>query len=86
MTLREARSLVSELRVMYDSGTAHRQYFEKSVGESSMTVGDCFSYWKEQYADVALRPKTQALYAATVLKQLVDAFPGRAIGDISVKQ
>jgi len=71
---------------MYDSGTDSRAYFEKSTGESVLTVGDCLTYWKEQYVDIALRPKMQALYQATVLKHLVGAFPGRAIGDISVKQ
>lgn len=86
LTLKDARNLVSDLRVMYDSGTDPRRYTEKTTGESSMTVGDCLTYWKEQYVDVALRPKTQSLYTSTVLKHLTGAFPGRAIGDITVKQ
>lgn len=56
---------------MYEGGTDPRAYFEKSTGEMVMTVGDCLTYWKEQYVDIALRPKTQALYQATVLKYLV---------------
>lgn len=86
LTLKEARNVVSELRIMYDGGIDPRAYFEKSTGESVLTVGDCLKYWKEQYVDVALRPKTQTLYQATVLKHLAGAFPGRPIGDISVKQ
>ena len=51
-----------------------------------MTVGDCLRYWKEHYVDVALRPKTQALYKSTVIKHLAGAFQGRPIADITVKQ
>lgn len=86
LTLKDARNLVSDLRVMYDSGMDPRRYTEKTTGEKSMTVGDCLTYWKEQYVDVALRPRTQTLYTSTVLKHLTGAFPGRAIGDITVKQ
>lgn len=86
LSLKDARTLTGELRLLYDGGTDPRSYFEETSGDDSMTVGDCLRYWKEHYVDVALRPKTQALYTSTVLKHLEDAFPGRPIADITVKQ
>ncbi len=86
MPLKDARTLVGELRLLYDAGKDPRSYFDKATGESQMTVGDCLDYWQEHYVDINLRPKTQALYKSTVIKHLSGTFPGRAIGDISVKQ
>ncbi|MFG1172119.1 tyrosine-type recombinase/integrase [Erwiniaceae bacterium CAU 1747] len=86
MSLKEARNITAELRLFYDAGKDPRAYFEKSTGESVMTVGDCLAYWKEQYVDISLRPNTQALYHSTVIKHMSGAFQGRAIGDITVKQ
>jgi integrase len=86
MPLKDARTLVGELRLLYESKKDPRTFFEKVSGEGRMTVRECLAYWKEQYVDVALRPKTQGLYQSTVIKHLSGAFPGRAIGDISVKQ
>lgn len=86
MPLKDARMLVGELRLLYDGGKDPRSHFETVTGESQMTVGECLRYWKEQYVEVNLRPKTQELYQSTVLKHLTGAFPGRAIGDITVKQ
>ncbi|MDV5140808.1 tyrosine-type recombinase/integrase [Chimaeribacter arupi] len=86
LSLKDARALTGELRLLYDGGTDPRTYFEETSGGDSMTVGDCLRYWKEHYVDVALRPKTQALYTSTVLKHLEGAFSGRPIADITVKQ
>ncbi|MBS0883606.1 integrase family protein [Pantoea sp. JGM49] len=86
MALKDARMLVGELRLLYDGGKDPRTHFESVTGDSKMTVGECLKYWKEQYVEVNLRPRTQELYKSTVLKHLTGAFSGRAIGDITVKQ
>lgn len=86
LSLKDARNLAEELRQLYSAGKDPRTHLDKVTGDDTMTVGDCLKYWKEQYVDVALRPKTQVLYTSTVIKHLSDAFPGRPISEISVKQ
>ena len=86
ISLKDARNIISELILLYEAGTDPKTYFDSASGNSVMTVGDCIAYWKTQYVDVALRPKTQALYESTVVKHLSGVFPGRAISDINVKQ
>lgn len=86
VSLKDARATTADLRVMYDGGKDPRFYFESESGDKSMTVADCLDYWHDNYVKVALRPKTQALYESTLLKNLRNSFPGRPISDISVKQ
>lgn len=72
--------------MLYDGGKDPRSHFEAVTGGSQRTVGECLRYWKEQYVEMNLRLKTQELYQSTVLKHLTGAFPGRAIGVITVEQ
>lgn len=46
LTLKEARHLVKELRVIYDRGTDPRAYFGKNTSESAMTADNSLTYWK----------------------------------------
>ena len=51
-----------------------------------MTLADCLDYWEENYVKATLRPNTVQLYQSTVIKHMHEAFPGRAVGSITVKQ
>ncbi len=87
VALKDARAITSELRILYDRGIDPRQYFENNTGTSSkLTVKDCLEYWKENYVDVSLRENTRGLYQSTVIKRLSNAFEGRPVADITVKQ
>ncbi len=87
VALKEARAITSELRTLYDRGIDPRQYFDKSgdIGNTA-TVKDCLNYWKENYVDVSLRENSRELYKSTVIKRLSDAFEGRPVAEITVKQ
>jgi integrase len=87
VALKDARAITSELRILYDRGIDPRQYFENNTDTSSkLTVKDCLEYWKENYVDVSLRENTRGLYQSTVIKRLSNAFEGRPVADITVKQ
>ncbi|KQN63671.1 site-specific integrase [Erwinia sp. Leaf53] len=86
LSLKDARTLTADLRVMYDRDIDPRTHFEKSAGEAVMTVADCLDYWNEHYVTVSLRPATQILYQTTLIRLMRDAFPGRPAADVSVKQ
>lgn len=87
VALKEARAITSELRILYDRGIDPRQYFDKSVNIGNRaTVKDCLNYWKENYVDVSLRENSRELYKSTVIKRLSDAFEGRPVAEITVKQ
>ncbi|MEL5557830.1 site-specific integrase [Serratia ureilytica] len=87
VALKEARAITSELRTLYDRGIDPRQYFDKSgdIGNRA-TVKDCLNYWKENYVDISLRENSRELYKSTVIKRLSDAFEGRPVAEITVKQ
>lgn len=87
VALKEARAITSELRTLYDRGIDPRQYFDKSgdIGNTA-TVKDCLNYWKENYVDVSLRENSRELYKSTVIKRLSDAFEGRPVAEITIKQ
>lgn len=87
VALKEARAITSELRTLYDRGIDPRQYCDKSgdIGNRA-TVKDCLNYWKENYVDVSLRENSRELYKSTVIKRLSDAFEGRPVAEITVKQ
>lgn len=87
VALKEARAITSELRTLYDRGIDPRQYFDKSgdIGNTA-TVKDCLNYWKENHVDVSLRENSRELYKSTVIKRLSDAFEGRPVAEITVKQ
>ena len=87
VALKEARAITSELRTLYDRGIDPHQYFDKSgdIGNRA-TVKDCLNYWKENYVDVSLRENSRELYKSTVIKRLSDAFEGRPVAEITVKQ
>ncbi|EIV3799577.1 tyrosine-type recombinase/integrase [Klebsiella aerogenes] len=85
ISLREARNLVADLRESLDKGVDPRLAKESSKPKSRPTVKECLDYWKKNYVDVTLREKTIALYESTVIKQMVNAFPGMPIEDIPVR-
>lgn len=87
VSLKDARAITSELRILYDRGIDPRQYFEtKGSADTKVTVKDCLDYWKENYVDMSLRENTKGLYKSTVIKRLSGAFEGRPVTDITVKQ
>lgn len=51
-----------------------------------MTLADCLDYWEDNYVKATLRPNTVQLYQSTVIKHMHDAFPGRSVGSVMVKQ
>lgn len=85
VSLKEARRITADLRELYFKGVDPRTHFESRV-EETMTVKDCLDYWFENYVKLTLRPKTQALYEATVIKRMTSAFPGKPISSITIKQ
>ncbi len=87
VALKEARAITLELRTLYDRGIDPHQYFDKSgdIGNRA-TVKDCLNYWKENYVDISLRENSRELYKSTVIKRLSDAFEGRPVAEITVKQ
>lgn len=85
VSLKDARNITDELRVLLFSGTDPRNYFSKT-NSSTATLKDCLSYWYENYVIMQLRPKTQALYQSTVIKIMSGQFPNTAIEEITAKQ
>lgn len=85
ISLREARNLVADLRESLDKGVDPRLSKESAKPKSRPTVKECLDYWKKNYVDVTLREKTIALYESTVIKQMINAFPGMPIEDIPVR-
>ncbi|EPE9061143.1 tyrosine-type recombinase/integrase [Klebsiella aerogenes] len=85
ISLREARNLVADLRESLDKGVDPRLAKESAKPKSRPTVKECLDYWKKNYVDVTLREKTIALYESTVIKQMINAFPGMPIEDIPVR-
>ncbi|OOL22967.1 integrase [Klebsiella aerogenes] len=85
ISLREARNIVADLRESLDKGVDPRLAKESAKPKSRPTVKECLDYWKKNYVDVTLREKTIALYESTVIKQMINAFPGMPIEDIPVR-
>lgn len=85
ISLREARNIVADLRESLDKGVEPRLAKESAKPKSRPTVKECLDYWKKNYVDVTLREKTIALYESTVIKQMINAFPGMPIEDIPVR-
>ncbi|EMJ8296026.1 tyrosine-type recombinase/integrase [Klebsiella aerogenes] len=85
ISLREARNIVADLRESLDKGVDPRLAKDSAKPKSRPTVKECLDYWKKNYVDVTLREKTIALYESTVIKQMINAFPGMPIEDIPVR-
>lgn len=85
ISLRVARNIVADLRESLDKGVDPRLAKESAKPKSRPTVKECLDYWKKNYVDVTLREKTIALYESTVIKQMINAFPGMPIEDIPVR-
>ncbi|SFN78600.1 Integrase [Izhakiella capsodis] len=85
ISLREARNVVAELKESLDRGLNPRHAERFAKAKSRPTVRDCLSYWRETYVDVNLRPRTKALYYATVLKHLSGAFEGIPQDEIPIR-
>ncbi|WP_368913469.1 tyrosine-type recombinase/integrase [Mixta calida] len=85
ITLRDARNKAADLKEYLDRGINPRAMVGASATKAKPTVKDCLDYWVENYVRVALRPKTQELYATTVLKHMRAAFAGVPIEDIPVR-
>ncbi|WP_025120633.1 MULTISPECIES: site-specific integrase [unclassified Serratia (in: enterobacteria)] len=87
VSLKDARSIIAELRVLYDKKIDPRTYFEDGQDSGNqVTVKDCLDYWKANYVDVSLRDNTKALYESTVIKIMSEAFKGRPVAQITIKQ
>lgn len=85
VTLRDARNMVADLRESVDKGIDPRLITGTAKTKTKPTVKDCLNYWQENYVEIALREKTKALYQATVIKHMSDAFAGMPIEDIPVR-
>lgn len=85
MGLKDARALVGELRLLYDKGINPRTHFDLKHTSSELTVGECLEHWMDGYVRTQLRKNTINLYEAVVVKHMKDAFKGRPISSISVK-
>lgn len=85
LTLRDARNKVAELREAVDKGIDPRIMAGGLRAQNKPTVKECLDYWKENYVDISLREKTQALYKSTVIKHMGDVFPGVPVEDIPVR-
>lgn len=87
VSLKDARGIIAELRVLYDKKIDPRTYFEDGQNSGNqVTVKDCLDYWKANYVDVSLRDNTKALYESTVIKIMSEAFKGRPVAQITIKQ
>ncbi|SER25751.1 Integrase [Rosenbergiella nectarea] len=85
VSLKDARNIADELKVLLFSGTDPRIYFIKTCS-SRATLKDCLAYWYENYVITQLRPKTQNLYQSTVIKIMDGHFANVPIEDITAKQ
>lgn len=85
LRLRDARNKVADLKEYLDRGIDPRTMADRTMSKVRPTVKDCLGYWDENYVQVALRPKTQALYRSTVLKYMSGVFAGVPIEDIPVR-
>lgn len=85
LTLRDARIKVAELKESIDRGIDPRMALNGATSRAKPTVKDCLDYWHENYVKTTLREKTQALYRATVIKHMNDAFPGMPLEEIPVR-
>lgn len=85
ISLRDARNIVADLREAVDKGIDPRMLAGGNKSKKKPTVKDCLAYWEENYVNVALRDKTQALYKSTVIKHMTNAFEGMPIEEIPVR-
>lgn len=85
VSLKDARNIADELKVLLFSGTDPRSYFTKT-DNSRATLKDCLDYWYENYVITQLRPKTHSLYQSTVIKVMDGHFANIPIEDITAKQ
>jgi hypothetical protein len=85
MGLKDAKALVGELRLLYDKRINPRTYFESQNVFSELTVKECLDAWMKDYVRTQLRTNTINLYEAVVVKHMADAFKGRPVSSISVR-
>ncbi len=85
ISLRDARNMVADLREAVDKGIDPRMLAGGNKSKKKPTVKDCLAYWEENYVNVALRDKTQALYKSTVIKHMTNAFEGMPIEEIPIR-
>lgn len=82
LSLKDARIITGELRILYDKGVNPKNYFISSSSE--MTLNDCLDYWMDKYVST-LREKTAILYKSVVYKNLYNQFPNVSVQDIPVR-
>lgn len=82
LSLKDARIIVGEIRLLYDKGINPKTYFVGS--NSDMTLNNCLDYWMDTYVST-LREKTSTLYKSVVYKNLYNQFNDIPIQDISVR-
>ncbi|RKS87282.1 integrase [Orbus hercynius] len=83
LSLKDARIMTGELRLLYDKDINPKTHFTSS-GSSELTLNYCLDYWMERYVST-LREKTAQLYKAIVYKSLYNQFNDISVQDISVR-
>jgi len=84
LSLKEARVIVGELRILYDKGINPKNHFESTLNPH-LTVKECIDRWMLDYVRAQLRVNTVNLYESVVVKHVGEAFPGKDASSISVK-
>ncbi|CDH01375.1 tyrosine-type recombinase/integrase [Xenorhabdus bovienii] len=82
ISLRDARAKAVEIKILVEQGAEPRalnEYTERKI----TTLDDCIRYWADTYVYKQLRPKTQALYDAMVIKNISGKFSNTDIEKIT---
>ncbi|MDE9516802.1 site-specific integrase [Xenorhabdus bovienii] len=85
ISLRDARVKAAELKILVEQGADPRK-LNDSTKRKITTLDDCIKYWTDTYVYTQLRPKTQALYDAMVIKNLSGKFPDTDIKEITSRE
>jgi integrase len=83
--LRDARAKAVEMKILVEQGVDPR-----TLGGSSerkiITLDDCLKYWADTYVYTQLKPKTQALYDAMVIKNTSGKLPNLDIEAVTSRE
>ncbi|MDR0218067.1 MAG: site-specific integrase [Enterobacteriaceae bacterium] len=85
ISLRDARAKAVEMKILVEQGVDPR-----TLGGSSerkiITLDDCLKYWADTYVYTQLKPKTQALYDAMVIKNTSGKLPNLDIEAVTSRE
>ncbi|WP_340618237.1 tyrosine-type recombinase/integrase [Xenorhabdus entomophaga] len=85
ISLRDARAKAVEIKILVEQGVDPRT-LNDSTERKITTLDDCIKYWADTYVYTQLRPKTQALYDAMVIKNTSGKFPNTDIEKITSRE